>query len=241
MVSLSAAVFAGLLLPGPATEDAVTVNACRTGDLTVRVWVRRKASLATPNWLGVEFVNTGREPVSVYFGNYSFDQKKYDLASGRLLSSSGLVGGSERELFDRPGLWIPPGTADRFVRAISDGASGLGIPPRTGWRIRASFNLNLVLRDKRKVQTPPGGVPFEFEWHHPGDAAFPALNNKLRRLLREPKCHAGLLATLLNVPEVGGTVTGTSCWLPCPAGRGRSMAARCWCGSSESGTRKTRS
>lgn len=210
MVSMSAAVLAGILLPGPATEDAVTVTACRTGDLTVRVWVRRRASLTTPNWLAVEFVNTGREPVEVDWGNYRFEGECDDLPTGRLLQSGGLASGSVSNLFGKHSFAVPPGT-HRCVRPPSDySAALLGLPPQTGWRVRATFHLSLFLRDKRAVKTPEGGVPFTFEWHHPGEVEFAVVRDRLRRLLREPEYgfhHGYLLGTLLKVPEVGGPLT----------------------------------
>jgi hypothetical protein len=210
MAILPIPLFAGLLLAASPDEAWVKIQAFQDKDVEVRLLHRPKASLATPDWLAIEIENRTGKTLSFSNGGYQIEMNVGDLRTGKGLLSGRLSSGSSRELLGEAEKVLPLKFHRNLRHAGDSGAASLGLPPPTGWRVRANFSISLRLADGREVSTPKGGIPFTFEWHHPGDDGFAAMRTRLRQLLREPgndPAYLSILEAHLAIPEVAGMLT----------------------------------
>jgi hypothetical protein len=199
-------------------EDPKTVVTVSGLDLTVRVKILPKASLASTGWLSLELENTGREPMIVTNAFYRFDAERCDPKTGERRSSCGLSFGTTYDLF--PDAWktrpvstivLEPSKVHVVTDQPSDySAALLGLAPEEGWRVRARFHVNLDLKGRGRMGSADEGLPFEFHWGRPDKAGFAELRARLMKILEGPekKMHrAYLLSALLDVPDVARTAS----------------------------------
>jgi hypothetical protein len=213
-----AAILSALFLTAPAPPEGPwrTAELLRDGDLTVRLKVKRQATLADREWLVFEFDNAGRQPLEVANLHYRIDSQRDDLKTGRLVCSGGLASGSTPDLF--PDARTDPPVAPRVLGAgqvyrVAEQPSNYGsillrLAPRNGLRVQATAHLWLELKDGRRLQTPAGGASFTFDWLYPDGAGFANLRSQLRQMLATPdeSKNAYLLGCLLELPELDGAV-----------------------------------
>lgn len=173
----------------------VVIPVVTAGQLTVRLKVRQRATLADENWLGLEFKNTGHESIKVSGHRiwYSMTAERFNLRSGAKVCSGSLAGGNCVDLF--PELWtskpiapliIAPGACSVFAQPSDCSAALLGLPSQDGLLVRARVHLGIELEEDQGVSTSEAGVPFSFEWVYPDEAGFAAMRRRLRRLLQDP-------------------------------------------------------
>ncbi len=212
-----------------------SVDLGRLGDLIFRVRVLTPASLRDEEWLSLEFENTGREPVRVTNAYYRIERTTLDPQSWHAVSFGSLASGNTYDLF--PDAWkttpvapilLQPGVY-RVVRHPSDySAALLGLAPPAGWTVEARLHLTLELAGQRLFSTPTRGVPLTFEWRPVDPSRFDLLRARLRRLIHAPTrddAHVYILQVLLNVPNVGDTLTAAEL-LASLAGRTGSLDGR---------------
>ena len=188
----------------------------RAGDFAVRIAVKGRSSPADEHWLRLEFVNDGKSPVRVKNASYSIDRQVFDLPAGTAAHSGGLASGNTFDLF--PDAWkttpvspilLPPG-----VTAVAEHPSGystalLGLPPQTGWQVKATARAYVDLADGRRISTPDRGVEVTFVWVYPDEAGLAAMRKRLKALLGQPvnrPYHGYLLSGLLKMPPVAEAV-----------------------------------
>jgi hypothetical protein len=215
-----ASLLSALLLSAPAAPEDPwrTVELLRDGDLTVRLKVKRQATLADAEWLALEFDNAGRRPLVVTGAQYTVNSERDGLKTGRRVSSGGLASGNTFDLF--PDAWkvnpvapivLEAGRVHRIAEQPSNyGGALLGLAPPDGLRVRGAILLFLSLDGGRHLRTPLEGVPFEFDWLPPDDAGLRALQDQLRKLLTAPDrlmARAYLLNTLLDTPVLANTIS----------------------------------
>jgi hypothetical protein len=217
---LVAALLAGGAPAGkaPATVWRDTVL-LKEKDLTVRLKVLARASLADIEWMALEFENKGQRPLTVTNASYWMRAEYRHLGTGQGAGSGSLASGNTFDLF--PHAWattpvspivLPPGKTYRAAEQPSDySAALLGLPPPGGLSVRGRVYLAVDLRDGRHLRpTEAAGVPFAFDWTHPTDGGFKALRARLARLLRSPQnraYHAYILGAYLRIPQVARAAT----------------------------------
>jgi hypothetical protein len=213
------------LVAGSAPPDKAPANVWRETvllkekDLTVRLKVLARASLADTQWMALEFENKGPLPLTVRNAQYWTRAEYSDLGTGQDAGSGSLASGNTYDLF--PHAWattpvspivLPPGKTYRTVEQPSDyGSALLGLPPPGGLSVRGRAYIAVDLSDGRHLRpTEAAGVPFAFDWIYPSDAGFQALRARLARLLRSPQnraYHAYILGTYLRIPQVARAAT----------------------------------
>jgi hypothetical protein len=188
-------------------------------DLTVRLKVLARASLADTEWMALEFENKGPKPLTVRNGHYWIRAEYHDLKSGELAASGSLASGNTYSLFSYAWATTPvsrivlePGKTFRTVEQPSDYSSALlGVPPRAGWSVRGQIFMALDLRDGRHLRpSETAGVPFTFDWISPDEAGFKVLRTRLARLLRTPQnraYHTYILGAYLRIPQIARVAT----------------------------------
>jgi hypothetical protein len=188
-------------------------------DLTVRLKVLAKASLAETGWMALEFENLGERPLTVSNTHYWITAEYGRLGTDAPTASGSLASGSSYDLF--PQAWattpvapivLPPGKTHRALEQPSDYSTALlGLPPLPGWAVRGRIFIAVNLSDGRELRAAEmGGLPFRFDWLYPDDAGFKTLRDRLGKLLRAPenKPHHGyILGTYLRIPEVARSAT----------------------------------
>jgi hypothetical protein len=188
-------------------------------DLTVRLKVLARASLAETGWMVLEFENRGEKPLTVEDAHYWITAAYGPLGTGQDAVSGSLASGNTYDLFPDAcattpvsPIVLPPGKTYRAVEQPSDySAALLGLPPPPGRSVRGRAFVAVSLNDRRELRAAePAGVPFAFDWLHPDDAGFKAMQARLGRLLRSPENrphHAYLLETYLGIPQVAQVAT----------------------------------
>jgi hypothetical protein len=199
------------LVDATPAEDWQAIPVYQDQQVEVRLRVRGKASLAVPDWLVIEFENKTDKPLPIGIGgNYGIRNEVANLRTGKGVSSGGLASGNDYDMLGGHRKALPVGPY-KNVRRVSDySAALLGLPPPEGWRVRGRFHFDLDLKGRGRIETPPDGVPFEFEWHHPGEAGYAAMRQRLKQLLKEPEYeahHVYILDAHLKVPEVARVLT----------------------------------
>jgi hypothetical protein len=188
-------------------------------DLTVRLKVLARASLADPEWLALEFENKGPRPLTVTNAHYRMTAEYRHRGTDQVAGSGSLASGNPYDLF--PHAWattpvspivLPPGKTYRAVEQPSDySAALLGLPPPGGLSVRGRVFISVDLRDGRHLRpAEAAGLPFAFDWTYPTDGGFKALRARLVRLLRSPQnraYHAYLLGAYLRIPQVARAAT----------------------------------
>jgi hypothetical protein len=212
------------LVAGAAADDKTPAKIWRETvllkekDLTVRLKVLAKASLADTDWMALEFENTGEAPLTVKNAHYWIRHEYIRIGTDGGGYGS-LASGSSYDLF--PHAWattpvapivLPPGKTYRTAEQPSDySAALLGVPPPPGWSIRGRLFLALDLSDGRHLRVPEvSGLPFAFNWLPPDDAGFEAIRARLGKLLRSPEnkpYHGYILGCYLRIPEVAKSAT----------------------------------
>ncbi len=188
-------------------------------DLTVRLKVLARASLADTEWMTLEFENKGERPLTVKNAYYWTRAEYSDLKTGQGTGSGSLASGNTFDLF--PHAWattpvspivLAPGKTHRVVEQPSDYSSALlGLPPPGGLSVRGRIFIAVDLGDGRNLRcTEAAGVPFAFDWTYPKDSGFKALQGRLARLLRSPQNrahHTYILGAYLRIPQIARAVT----------------------------------
>lgn len=197
-----------------------TVPIITQDPITVRLKVRKRASLSDENWIGFEFENTSGEPLKIKSHDlrYRIESQRFNLRSGALVRSGGLASGTCHDLFPEPWKYagpvppvlIEPGVTSVFEQPSADAL--LGLPSRDGLLVRARVHFRLVLEGDQILATDEEGVPFSFEWVYPDEAGFAVMRKRLRRLLENPPAkywhpYICIRDALLGVPEVSEAVT----------------------------------
>lgn len=202
----------------PANDWRETILA-KEKDLTVRLKVLAKASLAETGWMALEFENSGEKPLTVRNAHYWITAEYGRLGTDELATSGNLASGSSYDLF--PHAWatrpvapivLPPGKTYRALEQPSDySAALLGLPPATGWTVRGRIFIALNLSDGRELRAAEAaGLPFRFDWLYPDDAGFKAIQARFGKLLRAPENkphHGRILGAYLRIPEVARSAT----------------------------------
>ena len=210
---------------GSAPADEAPANVWRETvlleekDLTVRLKVLARPSLADTEWMALEFENKGKKPLTVQQASYwmraEYRRRGTDQASG----SGSLASGNTYDLFPHAWETVPvsrivlqPGKTYRAVEQPSDYCAALlGLPPPGGWSVRGRVFISVTLPGKRQLQpTDAAGVPFAFDWLYPDDAGFKTLQARLARLLRAPQnraYHTYILGAYLRIPQVARAAT----------------------------------
>lgn len=195
-----------------ADTDWSVVELGRTGDLSIRVRVQRKASIAETEWFVLEFENHGAGPITLHFPRYSAEALRFDPETDQLLLTSSLASGGGFDLF--PHCWvgshITPISIEPGVHRISEhpslsSAVMLGLAPENGRRIQARMHMTMVVGGSGKFETPAEGVAFGFDWVRPDERGFAAACQQAARLLAQPiwRLHqVSYLQALLAIPEV---------------------------------------
>jgi hypothetical protein len=213
------------LVVGSVPADKAPANVWREtvvlkdGDLTVRLKVLARPSLADTEWMALEFENKGKKPLTVEQAYYWMRAEHRHLGAGQVSGSGSLASGNTYDLF--PHAWatrpvsrivLHPGKTYRAVQQPSDYSSALlSLPPRGGLSVRGRVFLAVTLSGKRQIQpAEAAGVPFTFDWLYPNDAGFKVLQARLARLLRTPENrphHSYILGTYLRIPQVARAAT----------------------------------
>lgn len=193
------------------------VDLGRAGDLTVRLRVRRAASIADAEWLAFEFENHGTEPIVLVFPSYSTAADRCDPQTGAVLVSGSMASGNAFDLFQQAwsGLRAVPITIAPGLQRIAEhptlySAALLGLAPRDGYRIEARLHFSTEVAGHDKVATPTEGVRFEFDWVHPGEEGLAVARARLTELLAQPTQSVQrnyFASALLAIPEVGGVLS----------------------------------
>lgn len=204
-------------LPGESWWHAAAchvVDLGRAGDLSVRLRVRRTASIVDAEWLAFEFENHGTEPIVLGSPGYTTDADRCDPQTGAVLLSGSMASGNAFDLF--PQAWsgsrVSPITIAPGLQRIAEhpsllSAALLGLAPRDGYRIEARLRFGAHAAGHGTVASPPEGVPFAFDWVHPGDEGLAVARARLTELLAQPTQsvqRSFLASALLATPEVGG-------------------------------------
>jgi len=183
-----------------------------SGDLFVRILVRRQATMADRDWLAFEFENRGSKPVVLRNPNYHTRRTCYRLADGKTANGGGLASGNSYDMF--PKAWrttpVSPITVKPGKHRISEQPSDystalLGLPPRGGYLVKASVRFSTEVVGQDAIDTKHPGAAIEFEWLYPTEEQFAQMRQRLKQLLERPKnraYHAYILNALLKVPEV---------------------------------------
>ena len=202
--------FVSLALGILPSGDWLTIPACQSKDVQVRVKVLRRASLATADWLIIEFENRSGQALPVAHGNYRIEKEVDDLRTGKGVHTGSLASGNSLDLLGSARETLPAGI-HRNLRQVSDYSAALmGLPPQDGWHVRARLHLDLQLSDGRDIATPAAGVPFSFEWRRPDETGYAAIRKRLTELLQKPEDqphHTYILDAYLKVPEVARAFT----------------------------------
>ncbi len=215
------------LVVGSAPADKAPANVWRETvvlkgkDLTVRLKVLARPSLADTEWMALEFENKGDKPLAVRNAYYwmTGERRRRGADPVEVAASGSLASGNTYDLF--PHAWettpiarivLRPGQTYRVAEQLCDyNAAALGLPPKGGWSIRGRIFVSVTLAGKQQLQpTEAAGVPFAFHWLCPDDAGFKALQARLTRLLRAPQNrahHAYILGAYLRIPQVARAAT----------------------------------
>jgi hypothetical protein len=186
------------------------------GDLSVRLKVRPRVSLADKDWMIIEFENRGDSDIELLNTSYRIESKRSDLKTGDPRSSGGLASGNEYDLF--PHAWKTPCVAPRVVKPgiyrVIDHPSMyssalLGLPPRDGWLVNATLSMRVEIKGDGVLSDSQDAHAFQFEWLYPDEAGFQRARARLKSLLTNPENmvqHAYLLHCLLSVPKISRVV-----------------------------------
>jgi hypothetical protein len=194
-----------------------TIPVLQSDEVSVRLKVLRKATAADFEWLALEFETKTRAALPVRNAYYHTGAERVDPKTGQVVATGSLASGNMFDLF--PEGWnrrpaqpeLAPAAVQRVAQQPSDYSTAiLGMPPTTGWLIRARLHLTLEVKGQPQLQTPTAGVPFTFEWHPPDQAGYRALRARLKKLLANPEQrpqHDYILGAYLKMPEVAREVT----------------------------------
>lgn len=193
----------------------------RGGDLSVRLRVRRTASIADAEWLAFEFENDGTEPIVLEAPSYSIRGEQCHPQTGAVLLSGPMASGGAFDMF--PQSWqessVVPITIAPGLHRIAEhptlySAALLGLAPRDGCRVQARLHFATGISGHGRLATPPEGVRFAFDWAHPGEQGFAVARERLTELLAQPTTSVQrnyFASALLGIPEVGGVLSAEAC------------------------------
>jgi len=206
---------AAIGLPG---DPPRTIEVLSGSGLSLRLEVRPKASLASVDWLALEFENTSAEAVTIAHAHFRIEAERWNAKTGEPGGSGGLASGNTYDLF--PEAWrttpvspivLEPAQTHVVAGHASDYSSALlGLAPRDGWCIRARLHVTVDFEDGRSLLTAAEGMPFEFDWLRPDDSGFATMRSRLKSMLERPEkkaTHAYLLGTLLGVEAVSDSIS----------------------------------
>lgn len=224
-MTLAESLFVTALVACAAPSDKAPANVwhdtvlLKEKNLTVRLKVLARASLAETGWMALEFENSGTRPLTVKDVHYWITAEYGRLGTGQRTGSGSLASGNTYDLF--PHAWattpvapivLPPGKTYRAVEQPSDySAALLGLSSPPGLSVRGRIFIAVNLSDGCQLRAAePAGVPFAFNWHYPDDASFKAMRARLGQLLRSPEnrpYHGYILGTYLGIPQVAQVAT----------------------------------
>lgn len=205
---------------GENQPDWRTFELGNSGDLFVKILVKRRATMADRDWLMFEFENRASEPVVLRNPHYHTRRTCYHLANGKAANFSSLASGNPYDMF--PEAWrttpVSPITVKPGKHRISEQPSDystalLGLPPRGGYLVKASVHFRTDVVGQDAIDTGYPGTAIEFEWLYPTEEQLAEMRQRLKQLLQEPKnraYHAYILNALLKVPEVAEAAPTTA-------------------------------
>ena len=200
----------------PKALEPQAVAVIAAPELSVRLLVKARPTLADRDWLMLEFVNRGKEPIAIDVAHYSIDS----VAKGRIdkerLTQSSLTSGDNGYLFPwtrkgkgAPALTLKPGETYRVSEHLSDfGASALGLPPRGGLDVACTMKMFIYTSERKVFQAE--NIKFTFEWTPPDDAGIKQVQERLKEMLKKPVdelYHHYLVGTLLRTDEIARAVS----------------------------------
>ena len=190
-------------------EDWQEIQIGQRGDLTVRLRVKRRATLADENWLAIEFENQSNRDIELVHPKYGIRYEAYDLQTQKLNKSGDLGSGNLfwRQQAVRHG---PPQIAKQSVWRVVDQPSSvsgalLGLPPQGGLLIKAELFAHVEVKNEGVVVDSLERCPFEFRWQFPDEAGFEKMRSRLKNLLESSPADlhsAYMLRALLKIPNV---------------------------------------
>jgi hypothetical protein len=196
-----------------AAEDWQSIELARSDMVTVRLLVKKQASAADECWMKFEYENTTGGDVIVINPGYQMDYEAFDLATGKPLRSGSLASGSALDLSLEasrgtpfPTVRLRPGKYEVGEQPSSYSTALLGVPPKTGMKIKAVVSFRMGLPDEGRSRSPRQGTKFEFNWLYPDDASIEAMRQRLKGMLARPQKYyhqTYLLEALLKFPRVG--------------------------------------
>ncbi len=189
-----------------------SIEVGRHGELTVRLRVKRQATLADEKWMAIEFENRGDKQIELENPNYRIDSVRHDLKTGKAYSSGGLASGNPYDLF--PQAWkttpvsptvVKPGVYRMFDHPSLYSSAILSLPNRDGWLVKAEVFMRVKVKNEDLQFDSAKGHKLEFRWLYPDEAGFDKMRARLKHLLANPRDyvqHAYILHALLENPEV---------------------------------------
>lgn len=188
--------------------------------LEVYLQYRSKASLSDEAWIQLEFKNTGDKLIQIEHAHYRIKRVSFTPDGKTKLSSGGLASGVTSDLFayawettPKSNISLSPQASYIVKEQPSRRSSSLlGLPPREGLRVKAKIYMRLALKNTKRIDLAPEGVPFEFDWQFPDEMGFLNMQRRLKSLLKKPQtrvdqCHGYILAALLKIPEVADSLS----------------------------------
>jgi hypothetical protein len=210
-------VVVGAVLAAAGADDGwQTVPVFDDPGLTVRVKVKKQAKASDAGWLVLEFVNGGKEPMTVTNAHYRIGAEFFNLQTDQRGGSGGLASGNTFDLF--PEAWkttpvapivLKPGEPYRAVDQPSNYSTAL-LGVSSGLRVRAALHMRLEVKDGRVWETPPKGVAFAFDWLPPDADDVAVMRRRLKAMMAEPSRYVHqvyLLGAYLNFPDAADGVT----------------------------------
>jgi len=190
--------------------------------LTVTLLTKLIASPADEEYVGWEFDNHTKQPLTVSNAHYRLDQVvKSDRATGKAISKGSMASGGSYDLFRRDGDPVPPGPYDDIPPGVSRhmnyasvySLTITGFPRQGAWTLAGQAHIQITLADKTNLATPQDGVPFHFDLLAADDIAVAAMSTQLKRRLASPTDPFGdayALSTLFEVDAVATSVDITT-------------------------------